>query len=168
MRFQGPTARPISAWGNAPGKGRYAVPRANGPRYTSLGQRPRKRVIMRFQGPTARPIPAWGNAPGKGRCAVPRANGPTHSSIPHIPLVVFHPVLLQKRQIFLLKTAGSMVLLLMIDISLQYPQVRGTYRERSVSPLPGELRQCRRLSLEPLRRRGLQLPYQIGDRQGAR
>jgi len=56
MRFGGPTARAIPAWGNAPGKEDSAIPRANGLGNTSLGQRPRGAIIMRFGGPTARPI----------------------------------------------------------------------------------------------------------------
>ena len=144
-KHQGQRPAPYQPGAPPHDKDPHLNPRAHGPLHTSLGQRPRKGTIVN-----------------------PRATGPAHISIPNISLVVFHPVLLQKRQIFLLKTAGSMVFILMIDIGFQCPQIRRSYRECSVPPLPREMRQRRRLTLEPLRRRGLQLPNQIRDRQRTR
>jgi hypothetical protein len=111
--------------------------------------------------PKARPIPAWGEAPcwyapdPRGLKARPMP------SIPQILLVAFHSILLQERPELILEILLPMMRLLRVDILNQRLQISRTYRERSVSPLPRELRQHRRFGLEPLRRRSLQLRNQL-------
>jgi hypothetical protein len=114
--------------------------------------------------PTARHIPAWGGAPCS---ATPDARGlkapPIAVSVPQIPLVAFHPVLLQERAKFVLERTLPMMYLLRIDVLDQCLQICRPNRKRSVPSLPCELRALRRFCLEPLRRRSLQVPDQLGE-----
>ncbi len=111
--------------------------------------------------PTARPIPAWGEAPcwitpdTQGLKARPIA------SIPQVPLVAFHPILLQKRAKLILIRALTMVRLLRVDILDECLQIGWPDGKRSIPSLPRELSQSGRFCLEPLRRRSLQLCDQL-------
>jgi hypothetical protein len=143
---QAPTARSIPAWGTAPGTGPHITP-----------------------APTARPIPAWGVAPGTGPCSPQGLKArPIPISIPQILLVAFQPILLEKRAKLLLKTLRAVMRLLCIDVTNQFIQIRRPNRKHTISPLPRELRQCRRLSLEPFRRRRFELLHQLRCRRRAR
>lgn len=112
--------------------------------------------------PTARRIPAWGGAP----CwATADARGlkarPIAVSVPQIPLVAFHPVLLQERAKFVLERTLPMMRLLRVDVLDQRLQVCRPNRKHPISSLPCELRQCRGFCLDPFRRRCLQLCNQL-------
>jgi len=61
LRFQGPKARFIPAWRNAPVQS-MSAPAAR----THLAAADVSPVGLRYQGPKARFIPAWRNAPGTG------------------------------------------------------------------------------------------------------
>jgi hypothetical protein len=81
-------------------------------------------------------------------------------SIPQIPFIKFHAILFQKCLQFILKCHLAMMRFLHIDITNQCIQIRRSNRKRTISALPCELFQRRRLSLEPLRRR-LQFFHQL-------
>jgi hypothetical protein len=82
----GPTARPMPAWGNAPGIKTHKLFRsANGAVHrcergcVRRHGEARDRDMAISSGPTARLIPAWGVAPGiKTRKLFPSANGAVH------------------------------------------------------------------------------------------
>ena len=119
--------------------------------------------------PTARTIPAWGAAP----CVdTQNARGlkarPIEPSIPHIPLVAFDPIFLQERAKLLLKIMLPMMRLLALDVLDQGLQIRRPNRERAISSLPRELRQCGRLRLEPLGRGGFNIFHQLRNSRCAR
>jgi hypothetical protein len=119
-------------------------------------------TLAKTKAPTARPIPAWGEAPG-----TPTRNPrglkarPIEPSIPHIPLVPLHPILLQQRPKLILKRMLPVMHFLRINIPNQRLQICRPNRERTISSLPCELRQRRRLALDPPRRRRLHLLYQF-------
>jgi len=78
--YRGLKARPIPAWGNAPGP---RPPTTQGPKARPIpawGNAPGPRPPT-TQGPKARPIPAWGNAPGNGRKHISRAESPIYTSL---------------------------------------------------------------------------------------
>ena len=119
--------------------------------------------------PTARPIPAWGEAP----CwATPKVRGlkarPITPSTPQVPLVAFDPILPQERTKLILKRMLLVMCFLCRNVLDQRLQIRWPNRKRPVPSLPSELRQRRRLRLEPLRRRSLQLRNQLRDIRAAR
>ena len=119
--------------------------------------------------PKARLIPAWGEAPGM---ATPNFQGlkarPISPSVPHIPLIKFDPVFLQKRAKFILKRQLPVMRLLRIDVTNQRIQIHRPNGERPIASLPSELRQSRRLRLEPFGRRRFQLFHQLRHAQRAR
>ena len=64
------------------------------------------------------PIPAWGNAPGMS-IEGSRAESPHHKLVPHITLVIFDIVLVEKSAKLLLESPGEVVLLLVVDVIQQ-------------------------------------------------
>jgi hypothetical protein len=134
-----PTARPIPAWGEAPGTSQTASKSANGATYTSLGQSPRYEHLT-TPGLKARPIP---------------------TSIPQIPLIKLNPILSEKCAKFLFEIDPSMMVHLSIDISNQRTQIRRSNRKSPIPSLPCEPSQAGRLSLHPSGRRSLELLHQI-------
>ena len=119
--------------------------------------------------PKARPIPAWGEAPC-GPAPPPRGlkARPIAASVPQILLIAFHSILLQKGAKLILKRTLPMMHLLRVDVLDERLQICRPNRKHSVSSLPGELCQPRRLGFQPLRRRGLQLRDQPRNIRGAR
>jgi hypothetical protein len=79
---QGPKARPIPAWGNAPGTTPIPPARAKGPFHTSLGQRPRHNAHRTSKG--QRPAPYQTGASPRDTTPIPpaRAKGPSHPADP--------------------------------------------------------------------------------------
>src|SRR5271170_7910403 len=118
-------------------------------------------VPAKFKAPKARPIPAWGNAPCAGS---QRAKGlkarSIHISIPQIPFIEFHSIFFEECAKFILKRLLPVMHFLAVDVIDQCTQISRSNRECSVTPLPRELRQLRRLSFEPLGRRRLKLFHQ--------
>jgi hypothetical protein len=122
--------------------------------------------------PTALPIPAWSNAPGTGAryakglkarpisawSIAPRRH---MTSIPQIPLVKFHSIFPEERPQLILKRRLAMMRLLVIDVLDQSIQIRRSYRKRPITTLPRELRQLRRLGLEPFGRGCFKSFYQL-------
>jgi len=135
-----------------------------------LGRTPQIRVSAEIaRAPKARPIPAWGEAP----CwATPDVRGlkarSINLSIPQILLVAFHSILLQECPKLILEIPFPMMCLLSIDVLNQGLQIRRPNGKRAITPLPCEVRQRRRLRLQPLRRCSLQLGNQLSDIRSSR
>lgn len=141
---QEPNARPIPAGGKATGVGEPET-----------------------RGPKARSIPAWGEAPGMDATETRGLKArPIHRSIPHIPFVVFDTIFLQKCTKLILKRLFAVMRLLRIDVPDQSVQIRRSNGERTISSLPCELRQARRLCLEPFRGRRFEIFDQLRHTQG--
>jgi hypothetical protein len=187
-----PEARPIPAWGEAP---RTPPPENRGPEARPIPastistlqapetrpmptltisklQEPEARpiptsTISTLQAPEARPIPAWGEAP---RTPPPENRGPEArpipTSIPKVTLITLNPILLQERTQLILKTLLRMVRFLRIDIPDQRIQIGRPHRKRTIPTLPRKLRRPRRLALQPLGRRRLDLRNQIRNAHG--
>ena len=86
------------------------------PRKTSSSTSLSAKGATSYQPSPTRGVTGW----VKGAIQSTRAERPPHPiSIPHIPLIELHPISLQKRPLFFLKRAPSMMLFLRIDISHQ-------------------------------------------------
>jgi len=112
--------------------------------------------------PTARPIPAQGAALGLRH----QKNGalkarPIPASIPQVSLVEFNTILSKERSELILKTLFRMMSLLRIDVCNQRVQILRANRERAITLLPFEPLQTRRLRLQQLGRRSLNLFHEI-------
>jgi hypothetical protein len=126
-------------------------------------------VSMTQKAPTARPIPAWGVAPCWATSTIRGLKArPIDLSIPEMPLVAFHPILLQECPKLILKIPFPMMCLLSIDVLNQGLQIRRSNGKRAITSLPRELCQRRRLCLQPFRRGRLQLRNHLRDICGAR
>ena len=114
--------------------------------------------------PKARSIPTWGAAQGTG---AQKNRGlkarPNRLSIPQIPLIETYPIFLEKSAKFILKRLLPVVDFLGIDVLDQRTQISRPDRERTITSLPREFRQIRRLSLEPLGRGRLELFHRLRD-----
>lgn len=88
------------------------------------------------------------------------------SSIPNVAVIAFEAVALQEGTKLILKRMLCVVGFLCVDVSEQSTQVFGSEREDAVASLPCEVRQGRRLRLDPFGRRGLYFRNQrcYGDR----
>ena len=62
--------------------------------------------------------------------------GGDHSSIPSIPLIQFHTILLAQSTKFILERFVLVMLFLILNVAIQWIDVRRTHRERSVAILP--------------------------------
>ena len=126
----------------------------------------------------ARSILAWGNAPGsrpstncglKARArrahrhhlALPASSAIDATLIPHIPLIELHSILRKHRPHLCLEIAPLVMHGLRIDIPHQCRSIAQPHGKCRVSTLPSDLRELRRLGLDPFRRRNLQPLHQL-------
>jgi hypothetical protein len=127
------------------------------------------RCVADWKAPKARPIPAWGVAPclskGDGRGLKARS---IIISIPHISLVRFDAVFLEKGTKFFLKVLFSMMRFLGIDVLKQCIKISRANGESAITSLPSKLGKVGGLSLEPGRGRGFRLFNNFSNRFGTR
>src|SRR6266702_137563 len=151
---------------------RFLAARSDGPWHGVAGNAPTAQSIPAWapsarkstpaKAPTAQSIPAWGNAPCIAESEAPGLKArPIGISIPQIPFIEFHSVFLKKGEKFFLKRLLAVMRLLGIDVTGQSIQVGWSNGERAVASLPRELRQGRRLGLEPFGRGRFELFHQL-------
>src|SRR5215469_13493870 len=146
MQFQAPKARPIPATGKT---------------LQAPGSHPMLARSEARQAPKARPIPARGEAPCTGKIAA-RGLKARPISTPQMLIIGIQTILPQERTQFITKRMLAMMRLLFIDVSQQRIEIRRPNRERTITDLPGEIRDS--LRLQPSRRRGLQLLHELRNR----
>jgi hypothetical protein len=121
--------------------------RAESPPFTSPGQSPG------FTAPEFLPSPERAEQPALKK-----------TSIPHIPFIVFHPMLLEQCPQLILKRSLQVMLGLILNVSPHHVCLRFTHRERRIPALPVEIAIPRVFLLDPRRTRFLHLADDVRQR----
>ena len=150
-----PTARCIPAWGEAPCS---SMPRTKGLKARHISPRGSDEFMDRAFSPHLPLVTFHGALPHAG---MERAFGASIDSIPQIPFIALHPILLEEGLKFILKRLLPVMPLLVIDVSQQRIQIPRPNGKCAIPLLPRELRQTRRLRLQPFGRGGFELFHQL-------
>ena len=86
-----------------------------------------------------------------------------YPSIPQILLIAFNSVLCEEIQILLFKGLLAVVFILPVDVVENHCQFSMVDRERSVTALPSEVTESRRLGFDPFCGVCFQFLYEVGD-----